>query len=203
MGSLTSLNNPSSLILADTSTLINLDASGYAAEIIQAIPNKIALAKHVRAELEEGRAKGKMIRASILKIVESGEIETLEMGEAAAKIFEELVVGEAVSTLDDGEAATIALAAEHKGTALIDERKATRICGERYPALPVACTLDLFAHPEPHKLLGQAKMVEALENALRIGRMNVPQRYIGWVLNVVGVEKATTLNSLPKSARIR
>ena len=44
------------------------------------------------------------------------------------------------------EAATIAYALAHAGTALIDEHKATRICRERFPALRLACTTDVLIH---------------------------------------------------------
>jgi predicted nucleic acid-binding protein len=57
------------------------------------------------------------------------------------------VVGPAQTTLDDGEAATIAHAVALNGVALIDERKANRICTERFPELRIASTVDILVHP--------------------------------------------------------
>ena len=59
--------------------------------------------------------------------------------------FEDLVIGQGAATLDDGEAATIAYGVEKGAITLIDERKATRICGERYPRLIVGNSLDLLS----------------------------------------------------------
>ena len=47
-------------------------------------------------------------------------------------------------TLDDGEAATLASALELGGTAVIDERKALRICSSRFAGLITASSLDLL-----------------------------------------------------------
>jgi predicted nucleic acid-binding protein len=182
--------------------LINLDASKHAVEIVQALPYPLAMAKSVLSELEEGRRKGRAGLASVLEMTEKGLIKTLEMGEMSERIFEELVIGDSASTLDDGEAETIAIAIEQEGMALIDERKATRVCSERFPELPVICTLDCFNHPDVQRTLGQTKLAEALEHALREGRMRTPVPYLKWVLGVIGNETATLLYSLPKSVRL-
>jgi predicted nucleic acid-binding protein len=53
-------------------------------------------------------------------------------------VVETLVIGHATETLDDGEAATISYALEHKGLALIDDRK----CAERFPSLNTPARRD-------------------------------------------------------------
>ena len=54
--------------------------------------------------------------------------------------------GHGIETLDDGEAATIALAIEINGMPLIDERKANNICKDNFPTLEIGCSVDIFAH---------------------------------------------------------
>ena len=68
--------------------------------------------------------------------------------------FSALVVGSVRDTLDDGEAATIACALEHEATVLIDEKKATRLCAERFPHLTVGSTVDLFGCVAVRAVLG-------------------------------------------------
>jgi predicted nucleic acid-binding protein len=191
-----------SMILADTSVLINLDASRFAIEIVQAFPIPVALARSVLSELEEGRDRGRKGSASILQMVEAGKIAVLGMGEIAEKVFEELVIGDSISTLDDGEAETIAIALEKDGAALIDEKKATKICREKYPKLTVICSLDLFMHPEVMEVLGPKRLAEGIENALRDGRMNAPDHCLDWVLSTIGQSKASTFKSLPRRVRL-
>src|SRR5688572_12188652 len=71
---------------------------------------------------------------------------TVQLNERESVIFEGLVIGSAVSTLDDGEAATIARAVGGAATPIIDERKVNRICRESYPEMQVGCTVDLLCH---------------------------------------------------------
>lgn len=202
MGSKISLSNLRSIIVADTSVLINLDASRHALEIVKALPIPLAMAKSVLGELEDGKAKGKKGLDSIMDLAAKGLIKTLTKGDIAKKIFEGLVIGDSASTLDDGEAETIAIAIEQGAMALIDERKANRICSERFPDLPVVCTLDILSHSEVCKALGRPILVEAVESALRDGRMNTPEAYLDWVLDLIGKEKALSLRSLPRKVRV-
>jgi hypothetical protein len=76
--------------------------------------------------------------------------------------------GEAYATLDDSEAATIAYGVEKGAITLIDERKATRLCGERYPRLTVGTSLDLLGHGALLAELGDNGTADAVFNALRL-----------------------------------
>ena len=123
------------------------------------------------------------------------------MGDVGARHFEELVIGPAAETLDDGEAATIAVAIEHHGIALIDERKAHRLCRKRYPDLRTGCTVDIFAHPEVLRALGEQKLASSVLSALMHARMHVLPHHVDWVVKLVGPDNAAHCNSLPKSVR--
>src|SRR5207253_3083927 len=120
-----------------------------------------------------------------------------KLDDAATQHFEELVIGPAALTLDDGEAATIAYAAVNGGTALLDERKAIRIANERFPTLRLGSTVDLFADPTVEQALGHANLADALFNALRNGRMRVLPQHLAWV-GMIGPERAALCASLPK-----
>ena len=201
MEPLTCLTDSSALLVGDTSTLINLIATESAPAILHALPNRIVVTDAVPGELEIGRRRGRLDADHFNGLVTAGFVEIVQLGDVAAGYFEELVVGPAVATLDDGEAATIAYAAEHGAIAVLDERKATRICGERFPALLVGCTVDILAHPEVGRRLGATALANAVFNALQEGRMHVLQVHLEWVVELIGQERAARCQSLPRLVR--
>jgi predicted nucleic acid-binding protein len=201
MGSISCLTDPASLIVIDTSAAINLNATGSAAEILQALPNRLVAVDVVSLELDEGRQRGRDDADLLNKLVSASLIEIVTLADPALDIFETLVVGTAAETLDDGEAATIAYAVDRGAAAIIDERKANRICTGRFPSLQLGCTVDLFAHPDVMCALGRESLVKALINALQLARMRVLPRHLDWVIDLIGSEQASLCASLPRAAR--
>jgi len=116
--------------------------------------------------------------------------------------FTSLVSGSAAETLDDGEAATIAYALEYSATVLIDERKANKICEQRFLELPTGCTVDLLAHDDIKAVLGRDCLADAVFNALYYGRMRILAHHAEWVVNLIGPERAGRCMSLPRSVRL-
>ena len=202
MGSLTCLTDPAAVIVADASAVINLNATGCAKEIVTALPNRVAVVDVVATELEQGRRRDRQDADLLNELVAVGLIEVVRLGEPAVPHFEELVIGPAASTLDDGEAATIAYAIAHDAISLVDERKANRLCAERFPQLRVGCTVDIFTHPEMLQTLGRETLAGAVFKALYHGRMRVFPHHIEWVLGLIGTERAALCRSLPASARL-
>jgi predicted nucleic acid-binding protein len=201
MGSSTALSDPAVRLVADASTIINLIATGSARAIVSALPNRVVVVDVVPGELETGRARGREACDRFRELVAAGVVDIVELGDDAAPLFEELVIGPAAVTLDDGEAATIAYALANTATALIDERKATRICAKRFPQLRVACTLDVLIHPEVQRHLGQDMVAEAVFNALHVGRMGVLPDHLKWIVELIGDERAALCPSLPRRVR--
>lgn len=201
MGSLTCLTDPDAPVVIDTSAAINLIATGCAADIFQALPQQLLAVDTVPAELEAGRRRGRPDANLLHELVLAGHIEIVTLGESSGVIFEELVVGSAVTTLDDGEAATIAYAAGHGAIAIIDERKANRVCTERYPALRRGSTLDLLTHPGVSGALGRDRLAGAVLNALRNARMQVLPQHVEWVVGLIGLGNAATCTSLSRTLR--
>lgn len=199
----TSLTDPNKLFVVDTSITINIIASKFPIEIFKALPNRIAISSVVLDELEAGQRRGYTDVEVLEQLIKKGFVDVLPLGDIGETYFEELVVGPAIETLDDGEAATIASALEHSGVALIDERKANRICREKYPALLTACTVDIFSHPRVYSALGRKVLSLSVFNALRNARMQVMQHHIDWVVKLVGPENINECNSLSKTVRER
>jgi predicted nucleic acid-binding protein len=202
MGSLTSLTDPAALLVADASAIINLNASGCAAEILKALPNPVAVTDVVPAELAIGRSRGRRDANMLQELIAGKLVSVVALDDSSTVHFEGLVIGPAVMTLDDGEAATIAYTVANGGVPIIDERKAKRICAERFPSLRLACSTDIFAHEGVLHAIGQTRLAQAVVNALQIARMRVLPHHRKWVLDLIGPEQAALCMSLPSSVRL-
>lgn len=201
MVSSTALSDPNATLVVDTSTVINLITAGCADTILSVLPHRVVVVDVVLGELEMGRARGHLHADGLQRLSDAAFIEVVRLPDDSVGHFEDLVIGPAAETLDDGEAATIAYAATRMAVALIDERKAVRICGERFPALRIACTVDVMTHPNVEKALGSEGLAEAVFRALREGRMRVPPQHLEFVRTLIGPTRAAMCPSLPKSAR--
>jgi predicted nucleic acid-binding protein len=188
-------------LVADTSAIINLNATGCARTIISTSRNPIVVSDVVAGELAIGCKRDRRDLEELRALVREGLIEIVSLGPDDLQIFEKLVIGPAHLTLDDGEAATIAYAQARTGIAVIDERKATRMCREGFPGLKVLSTVDLLSRPEIEAELGRVAVGDAIYKALRDGRMSVPPHHVDWVVELVGRERANRCPSLPATAR--
>ena len=187
-------------VIADTSVIINLNATGCAGAILRALPNPCVVVENVSLELHDGRRTGREDANVLAVLIEQHLVEQAQLGNPGMSQFASLVSGSAAETLDDGEAATIACAIERGAVALIDERKAMRICAERFPNLTVGCTVDVLSHRDVQAALGRG-LADAVFNALDRGRMRVPDQYGQWVVELIGKERAARCRSLPKRFR--
>ncbi len=110
-------------------------------------------------------------------------------------------LGWGVGAATGAKAATVASSVDLGVIALIDERKALRICSARFPELLTGVTLDVFTHHRVTSALGRERLSEAVFNALVWGRVRVPSRYLQWVVDLIGTTKAKECRSLPRSVR--
>ena len=201
MGPPTGLTDSASLVVTDASAIINLNATGRAHQILTAIPNRIAVVDVIPAELDLGRSRGRSDADQLAELVSHKVIEVVTLDDESDAHFENLVVGSAAETLDDGEAATIAYAVAHDGIAIVDERKANRICAERFARLRRGCTLDLLAHPRVTAALSEEDLADAVFRALVQARMRVIPAYIDWVVRLIGTDRVNLCHSLPAAVR--
>ena len=192
------MSNAPRRFAADTSTVINLIATGRAEEILRAFPYKIIITDIVAREVEDGRKKGHEQADLLRKLINAQLIRVEKLTQANESVFERLVVGSAFSTLDDGEAATIAYAAEHSIGVLVDERKARRICQEQFKGLQLQCSVDVFQDATVKSALGAQALSDAVLSALQGARMRVLPEHLDWVTNLIGQEKAKLCPSLPR-----
>lgn len=195
---LSSLADPNAVFVADTSVLINLNATGCAAKILDGLSCSFAVPENVCAELENGRKNGHTDADELEALCRMRLIDRVALGEAGAAVYEKLIDGSTFRTLDDGEAATIGCAVDLSGLALIDERKASNLCAVLFPNLEVVSTAELLLSEAVLNLLGETGQAEAMANALLRARMRVPKTLASRVRAVIGEARATACRSLPK-----
>jgi predicted nucleic acid-binding protein len=155
----------------------------------------------VQAELDAGRRSGRRDADLLNGLLADRLFELVQLDVAAMAHFEQLVIGPAIATLDDGEAATIAYSITAGATAAIDERKATAMCSQRFPALSLCSTVDILARPDVQNSLGKDELSAAVFRALIHGRMRVLPHNVQWVVDLIGPDRASACTSLPRAAR--
>lgn len=183
-----------SLIL-DTSVVINLHASAHGEEVLAALPFRLATPGIVSDELNRQSSKSSGERDFLAQAYKLGLIERIEMTDDEYQMFTKLVV--LAPSLDDGEAATIAIARSREFVPVIDERKgrarALAIMSQQSPAW----SLNLIRHPTVVSKLGEQAATEALYNALYRGRMRIAPDHADQVISVIGLEQASRCTCLP------
>lgn len=190
--------DPNAVLVVDASVVIGLNASGHARRIIELTGGRVVVPANASIELAIGAQFGHDDGAQLDGLIAAGVVERAAVDGSALAIYEALIDGTYGETLDDGEAATIALAEQYGGVAIIDERKARRICEQHFPRVGRGCTAQWILAASA---LGEDLHVEAMLNALRKGRMRVPLEFLDEVVALIGVAEAATCPSLPRLAR--
>jgi predicted nucleic acid-binding protein len=190
--------DPDAILIADASVVIGLNASGHARRIIELTERRIIVPENAGNELALGTQFGHDDGAQLDALVAARLVERMALDAVAMKIYEALIDGTYGNTLDDGEAATIAIAVRHGGVAVIDERKAQRMCAQHFPAIVQGCTAQWLLGAAA---LGRTAHAEAMLNALQKGRMRVPSEYLNDVVALIGSEVAGACPSLPRVVR--
>jgi predicted nucleic acid-binding protein len=189
--------DPDAILIADASVVIGLNASGHARRIIELTERRVVVPENAGNELALGAQFGHDDGAQLDALVAAGLVERIALDAVAMKTYEALIDGTHGNTLDDGEAATIAIAVRHGGVAIIDERKARRMCAQHFPIVQ-GCTAQWLLGAAA---LGPPAHAEALLNALQKGRMRVPSEYLNDVVALIGSEAAGACHSLPRVVR--
>lgn len=115
-------------LVLDTSVLINLHACTYGERVLTAITNNIVVPDIVARELEHETSRKNGDHSFLYGLIAGGKVTVAGMTDTEYELFATLSGGS--PSLDDGEAATIAIAARRRFRAVVDERKGrTRATG--------------------------------------------------------------------------
>jgi predicted nucleic acid-binding protein len=181
-------------LVLDASVLINLLGSGRPELLLRAIPEKVLMADRTFGEVlrdPSGRLPPREIRGAL---VSGGLIELRALDPDNLDIFIDLAAHP--DALDDGEAATIAVAVGAGAVPVLDERKARRVFRERFPERDIESSAGLFRRLNEGDRLPFGTLRAALFDALCNARMNVVPDEMEWVLATLGEELAGQSSSL-------
>ena len=177
---------PANLIL-DASCLLNLYATERFGEIAASLREQVAVADYVLEEealfiRREASADGEddQILVDLSPFVSEGLVEVMRL----ASRDEETTFVTLAALIDDGEAATAALAVHRGCSVATDDRKARRVLSERAPTVPLVSTLDLVGQWAETMSVPLVELRTTLER-MRSGASYVPgrrdPRYMWWI----------------------
>lgn len=187
-------------IILDASAVINLNGSGAATEILSALRRDFIVAQDVYDELKRGARNGRRDFEALENLIGQDVVRRQDISALGIDLFESLTIGPSAMTLDDGEAATIALAFELSGAAVIDESKGRRLALQSAVGVPLLASVELFCHPLVESALA-SNLADAVFGALHQTRMQVVPSHHAWIVKLLGPERASLCRSLPRSVR--
>jgi predicted nucleic acid-binding protein len=187
-----SLNNDKLALVLDASVLISINSCTYGKEIFSAIPNKIIVPKVVIEEFNRGTSDKNFLP----ELLAAGVLAAEDTTDEHEELLEQLL-----TTLDDGESATIAIAIKSNSLPVVDERKGRARATFLHASLDPAWSLDLLLHPEFITKVGSEKATEAVYLALRESHMRISELRADEIISLIGIEKARECICLPGYGR--
>lgn len=177
---------------------INLLGSGSSVAILRALPCQVLMERRAYREIRRHPIKDRMLAVELDAWRSEILLEVVSLSDQDRRVFDELTTKSLSTTLDDGEAATIAYAvtAPGNGVPVIDEKKATRLFRERWPGRHLINTPTLFRTLAESGLLPKETVQEAVYSALVHARMRVSHAMRPWVVDLIGPERAVRCPSL-------
>ena len=190
-------------LAADASVAINLLGTGVCEILMRNLARPIIMAEEALAEVRRHPFPGADLAAEMARLRDGGLIREHALGTVGRAIFHKLIADDLARGLDDGEAATIALAIEHSvdTVAVVDEKKATRIFADRWGGRAINDTVTLLAQPETQGALTPAEFAQACCCAVQHARMRVPAEGMDWLVGVIGLEQARRFPALAGALR--
>lgn len=197
------LTNQDKVIVLDASVIINLLATANAGAILQALNADLVVTGNVVREIDQGAANGRSESKYLAELIDSRVLRVEELAGPSLEYFFDMVSGHTSDSLGDGEAATLAFAYSNRFSAAIDEKKATRIAGERFEAIKLVTTIDILAYGAVQALLGHEVLANATLQSLQVARMQVRLHQFDWVVRLIGEDNLAECATLKKLARRR
>lgn len=185
----------------DTSVWINILGTGCAERILASLGAPALVVDTAAGEVTRDPLDPRS-SDPLLPLIQAKLIEQVALDAEGAALFVSLVGAESPDDLGDGEAATLAFASRNQLCAAIDERKARRVAGERFPELTLVSTVDLFRTPSVIEALG-ADLANAVHGALVSARMRVAALDAPWIIESIGLDRARECTALRRWSRHR
>ena len=185
-----------STLVIDASVIINLGASGYGIEILQTIDNHFVTSEEVVGEIKENSKNKYPKTISFLnRIIDSECLRVISLTLDEKRNCREIMNKK--NQLHEGEVASFVLAKNRGFTAIIDETTGRKVANYELSGKVVGTTMDLLCHPSVLELLGRRTLSAAVYNALRDGGMQTNLQDRGYIVELIGKERAKKCTSLP------
>jgi predicted nucleic acid-binding protein len=182
-------------LVLDTSVLINLHACTYGERVLTVIANDIVVPDIVAGELEHETSRKTGDHSFLHGLIARGKVTVASMTDADYELFATLSGGS--PSLDDGEAATVAIAAGRGFRAVVDERRGRARAAALMDGEEPGWSLDLLWHPSVVRSLAEQLVADAVYLALRHGRMRIPPECGDEVVALIGRARALECSCLP------
>ena len=187
--------DPDVPLVADAGFWINIAAIERPGELLQALRQPVIVPDVALEEIKRGKATDRQSAGVVEALVSAGHVKLETLPPSALTAYAALVAGPAAKTLDDGEAATLALANALGGVAIIDEQKARRLSPIHFPELRLVYSIEILLSPAVEEAVGRTRVSDAVFAALNISRMRIPSRLVASVIEVIGYDRARLCHS--------
>lgn len=196
-----SIEVPQVPLAIDASVMLNFLGTGVAELLFDHLGCPIVMAANAVSELKYHPIDKTDLKPLLDSMKQNKSLEEKPLGPAAKDIWHELVGGGLEKGLDDGEAATIALAVVERLDAVVvlDESKARKVFAERWPTRLCVDTVTLLAQRRLGQRLQTDVFAEACFMALQHARMRVPAEAMAWLVGVIGRDRASKCKAVRRS----
>jgi hypothetical protein len=161
-------------VALDTSSAINLYASGKMRDILAALPITASIAEYVYANemLKISQGPGKPDASIDLEhLIASGALQVMPLKPGSEEIT---ALNFAAFGLDNGEAITAAIAVHNNWAIALDDRSATSLLRREAPRLQLITTPELTKHWVDSSAPRTELVREVLQNIETLGRYRPP-----------------------------
>lgn len=184
----------------DASVIINLLGSGVAERILRVLPGSRIVVENTSREVIRHPLDRTNRADPVAPLLAAGLLEQVSLTADSLTTFMGLVGAESPDdSLGDGESAAIAVAHHQQLVVALDDQKARRIAGDRFPQLRLVSSVKVFALPEVAAELGN-DLANAVHSALINARMRVLAEDEAWVRMLLG-DRADEAPSMQRPRR--
>ena len=156
------------LEIIDACAVLNLHASGFFESILRSRPDSCCVVEQVKNESLFIRKPSDSITGyeyEPITLDQYFQNDLLKLVKLENNTEQELFVNLA-ATVDDGEAATIAVAISHNMRVVTDDKKAVRVIKQEAPRLVCLSTLDVVKAWSEARAIEPSQIKTALENII-------------------------------------
>ncbi|WP_124496631.1 hypothetical protein [Burkholderia contaminans] len=164
---------PRSPLVLDASVIFNILATGFAADIIDAIGLPCLVEVRTRREVKRHPRPDATNGDPLEPLIVCGAVQIATMSSTAYRFYLGLVSGDSAAALGDGESAAIALAADANHAVALDDGKARAIRSRQAPHVATVSSLGLIVGAAQARQWTAEKLRHAISDARKYARMGI------------------------------